>query len=108
MKGSIASLIPLLCLVLAACDTQQVEPDACPVEPAEGESDYFPLEVGQTRTFDYSWLVASPSTVRTRGVITWRVVSAEACAFGRQAFLVEETLTGQRHLTDLSGFDSTY
>ncbi len=110
MKRSIALLISMLCFALAACDAQHVETDtdACPAQPADGESDYFPLEVGQTRTFDYAFLVFSPHTTRTNGEITWRVVSAEACAYGVQTFLVEETLTALRRETYLSDFDSTY
>ena len=108
MKRSLALLIPFACLMWAACDTQHVDPDACPAAPATDGSDYFPLAVGQTRTFTYSFLIFSPTTTRTEGEITWHVLSANACAFGEQAFLVEERLTGQRRVTNLYGFDSTY
>ena len=113
MKGSIAFLILILCLLLAACDSQEVDPqevdpDACPAGAAEGETDYFPLEIGQTKTFDYSFVVSSPSTTRINGTLAWRVIAAEACTFGQQTFVVEESLDAQRRETNLSGFDSTY
>ncbi len=107
MRWSKAPLIPLLCLMLSACDAQ-VEPDACPEKAAAGVSDYFPLAIGQTQTFDYALLEASPTTVRINGVLTWQVVSAGECAYGRQTFTVDETMTGEQRVTSLSGFDSTY
>ena len=91
MKWLVASIIPLVCLLLSACDAH-VESDPCPAQAAVGVSDYFPLEAGLTRSFDYSFQKATTTPWTAKGVLTWHVVSAGECAFGRQIFTVEESL----------------
>lgn len=104
------SIITLLFLLLAACDSQvDRASDRCPATAPPGKSDFFPMDVGQTRTYDYVYDETFPPTRwLTTGVLTWRVVSATECAYGTQTFSVEHTLSGEMRVIDGSSSDTTY